>query len=50
MTVWWGLFFLAYAAVLALVAGSLPLAWLACALSGLTGAYILASIVNRRKP
>jgi intracellular septation protein A len=49
MTVWWGIFFLLYALALALVAQSLPLAWFACALSGLTGAYILAELVNRRK-
>jgi len=48
MTVWWGIFFLLYAVALALVASALPLAWVACALSALTGAYILASIVNRR--
>ena len=48
MTVWWGMFFLLYAVALAFVAGALPLAWVACAVSALTGTYILASIVNRR--
>lgn len=48
MTVWWGIFFLLYALALTLVAQAFPLAWLACALSALTGAYILATIINRR--
>lgn len=50
MTVWWGIFFLLYAVALALVAGLFPLAWIACGLSALTGAYILISILDRRSP
>lgn len=48
MTVGWGIFFLVYAALLALLAGTFPVAYFAAGLSWLTGSYILISILNRR--